>query len=108
MRFRYTTILLCATALLLIGGCDVDVEDKGKLPDVDVKGDAGQLPKYDVEKTQEGRLPDVDVDAEPGRMPKVDVQGPDVDVGTKPVTVPVPDVNVDMPNEQDNNPPAQQ
>jgi hypothetical protein len=27
-----------------------------------------------------------------------------VDVGTKPVTVPVPDVNVDLPEEQDNNP----
>ncbi len=71
-----------AASILLIGAagaltaCDVDVDDKGKLPevnvepgrapDVDVRGpdvdvQGGQMPKYDVEKTQEGKMPSVNV-----------------------------------------------
>ena len=54
-----------------LAGCDVDVQDPGKAPEVDV-----------------------DVDAEPGRAPDVDVAGPDVDVNSKEKTVTVPDVDV--------------
>lgn len=68
--------ILLAGALGMLSACDVDVEDKGKLPevnvepgrapDVDVRGpdvdiQGGQLPKYDVEKTQEGKMPSVDI-----------------------------------------------
>ena len=96
-------ILVAATSALMLvaAGCDVDVEDEGKLPSVDVDAKSGQLPEYEVEKTEQGRMPSVDVDAESGKLPDVDVRGPDVDVGTEPVTVPVPDVDVSMPSEQD-------
>jgi hypothetical protein len=97
-------ITLSALALL-IAGCDVDVEEEGKMPSVDVEGDPGQLPEYEVEQTQEGRLPDLDVEGEPGRLPEVDVQGPDVEVERDTIEVPVPDVNVDLPNDQDDGQP---
>jgi len=87
--------------MLAVGGCEMDVEDKGKMPSVDVDATSGQLPEYKIEKTQEGKMPSVDVDAEPGRIPDVDVRGPDVDVDTKPVVIPVPDVDVTLPSEQD-------
>ena len=90
---------LAAAAFVPLAGCDVDVKDEGKLPDVDV-----------------------DVQTEPGKAPDVDVHGPDVDVGTKEetVTVPtdvdvktekkkitVPDIDVNVPDENDNEPPAE-
>ena len=67
---------LLASSAGLMSACDVDVEDEGKLPevnvepgrapDVDVRGpdvnvEGGQLPKYDVEKTQEGQMPNVEI-----------------------------------------------
>lgn len=61
---KIIAVLVCAGAL---GACDVDVKDKGELPEVEVK---------------EGRAPDVDV------------KGPDVDVGTQERSVTVPDVDV--------------
>ncbi|WP_295885265.1 hypothetical protein [uncultured Thiohalocapsa sp.] len=99
MRFRYLMLVLACTTLPFLAGCDVDVEEKGEMPQVDVDADPGQLPEYEVEKTEAGQLPSMDVDAEPGKLPEVDVQGPDVDVGTEPVTIPVPDVDVDMPDD---------
>lgn len=69
--------VLLATSAGLMSACDVDVEDEGKLPevnvepgrapDVDVRGpdvnvEGGQLPEYEVKKTQEGKMPSVDVD----------------------------------------------
>ena len=97
----FSILLSTLLAVALLGGCDVDVEDKGELPSVDVDADPGQLPQYEVEKTREGRAPDVDVQASPGRLPEVDVRGPDVDVGTQPLTVPVPDVDVDLPQAEE-------
>jgi hypothetical protein len=104
MHFRSATVVLSCAALLLLAGCDVDVEDKGELPTLNVDADMGQLPRYKVEQTQEGELPSMDIDAKPGRLPEVDVRGPDIDVGTKAVVVPVPDVDVDLPEEQENEP----
>lgn len=68
---KYLTVLLAVTAL---AACDVDVKDKGELPDVDVK---------------EGRAPDVDV------------TGPDVDVNREQKTITVPDVDVKVPKENE-------
>lgn len=59
---------------VMLSACDVDMKDKGKMPEVDVK---------------EGRAPDVDV------------RGPDVDVGTDKKTITVPDVDVRVPKEND-------
>lgn len=105
------------SALLFVAGCDVEQKEEGEMPDVDVEGDPGQLPAYDVdvEQTREGRMPGVDVDVEGGNMPEYEVEGPDVEVGTeeKTVTVPdvdvgtqeetvtVPDVDIEMPDEEE-------
>ncbi|NNC87146.1 MAG: hypothetical protein HKN82_01660 [Akkermansiaceae bacterium] len=82
---------------LFLTACDVDQTAEGELPKVDVSGDPGALPK--VEITESGRLPSVDVDVKGGKLPAYDVDGPDVDVGTKEVTIKVPTVDVDLPND---------
>jgi hypothetical protein len=43
-----------------------------------------------VEKEESGSLPDVDVDVEPGNLPEYDIEGPDVNVGVTERTVTVP------------------
>ena len=53
----------------------------------------------DVEKTEEGSLPEVNVEG--GNMPEYDVDAPDVDVGTQEKTITVPDVDVDMPEDDE-------
>ena len=55
-----------------------------------------------VEKTQEGELPDVEVKAEGGQLPKYDVETPEVEVGSKTVEVEVPTATVGMPDDPDN------
>lgn len=55
-----------------------------------------------VEKTEEGSLPDVEVKAEGGNLPKYEVETPEVDVGTKTVEVEVPTATVEMPDDPDN------
>ena len=48
-----------------------------------------------IEREQAGEMPDVDVDVDPGQLPEYDVEGPDVEVGTEEKTITVPDVDVD-------------
>ena len=114
MRRVNTSVIIVGISMCgFLTACDVDQTQQAKLPDVNLEGDAGQIPKYDVVKTQEGELPSVDVDVEGGQMPKFDVQGPDidiqkkqvevavpkdVDVGTKKVEVDVPDVDIQTDN----------
>lgn len=43
-----------------------------------------------IEKEESGKLPDVDVNVEPGSLPEYDIQGPDVNVGVTERTVTVP------------------
>ena len=50
----------------------------------------------DAEVEEPGRMPDVDMQADPGAMPEVDVQGPDVDVGTEKKEVTVPNIEVEQ------------
>jgi hypothetical protein len=64
-------------ACFALTGCDVDVKDDGELPKVDV---------------------------DPGRAPDVDIHGPDVNVGTEEKTITVPDIDVDVPEEEENEP----
>ena len=80
---------VCFAGLCTVGvaGCDVDVEDSGELPSVDV--DPGEAPDVDVHG------PDVDVDSK-----ETTVEVPDVDMEKKKVTV--PDVDVDVPEENEN------
>ena len=66
-----------AGGLLCFGlvGCDVDVTEEGKMPEVEVRE---------------------------GAMPEMDVHGPEVETGEKQVTVPT--VDIDVPEEQENEP----
>tara|TARA_R110000823_G_scaffold27609_7_gene80341 strand:+ start:9993 stop:10313 length:321 start_codon:yes stop_codon:yes gene_type:complete len=89
------------TAALLAGGCDIEQTEEAEMPDVDVSGDAGKLPDYEVIKTEEGRAPDVDVDVSGGNMPEYDVETPEVDVDTKTVEMEVPTVDVDLPEDDE-------
>jgi outer membrane lipopolysaccharide assembly protein LptE/RlpB len=74
-----TPLFVALGAAALLSACDMDVEDKGEMPDVDVEG--GRLPDVDV------RGPDVDVEKEQMTVPDVDVE-----VDEKEVTVPTLDV----------------
>lgn len=76
MKLRNSLLLTAIGTSLVLTACDVDVKDKGKMPDVDVS-------------------------VEEGRMPDVDVRGPDIDVGTKEKVITVPDIDVDIPQEDD-------
>lgn len=67
MRIGKILSLAFLSATLAVGACTAEVEEEGKLPDVDVKG---------------------------GEMPKVDVDPAEVNVGTDTNTVVTPDVDV--------------
>lgn len=59
----------------------------------------------DVDKVEDGEMPEVKVEGE-AKLPKYDVEGPDVEVGKKKVEVEVPTVDVDLPEEEDNETPG--
>lgn len=71
------SIAAVMTAALALTACEANVTEEGEMPsmDVDVSGDAGELPTIEVETA-------------------------DVEVGTEEVTVDVPDVDVTMPDEK--------
>lgn len=77
--------------------CSVDKTQEGEMPEVSVEG--GNLPEYEIEKTEEGRMPDVEMSG--GEMPEYDVDTADVDVEMETREVEVPSVNVDMPDDED-------
>lgn len=87
------TLALLSCAAIGFAGCDVDVEDEGKMPDVDMQVEEGRAPDLDVTG------PDVDVHTEERQ-----VEVPDIDVTTEEKTVEVPDVDVTIPDENDNEP----
>ncbi|WP_417819012.1 hypothetical protein [Tritonibacter scottomollicae] len=70
-------IAAAMVAGLALAGCEAKVTEEGEMPsvDVDVSGDAGNLPEVEVDTA-------------------------DVEVGTEEVTVEVPDVDVKMPSEE--------
>lgn len=57
----------------------------------------------DVDVTEEASLPDVDVSVEGGNLPEVDAEVGDVEVGSEEVTVTVPTVDVESPEEDADN-----
>jgi len=96
MKISGKALGLGVAATILVAGCDIEKEQDGELPNVDMSYQEGELPEYEVTKTQEGRLPDVDVNVEGGQLPKYDIDTADVNIGTKEVEVSVPDVDVEM------------
>lgn len=84
--------------LMALTGCDVDKTEKGEAPEIEAEG--GELPEYEVEKTEEGEMPEVDVEG--GELPEYDVDTADVEVGTEKKVVEVPEVDVEMPEEDKN------
>ena len=60
------------------------------------------LAACDVDQTEEAELPEVDVEG--GNMPEFDVETADVEVGEEEVTVDVPTVDVDMPDDAEGEP----
>ncbi|MEO0751323.1 MAG: hypothetical protein AAFY25_05935 [Pseudomonadota bacterium] len=53
----------------------------------------------DINQTEEASLPDVDISVEGGNMPEYDAEVGDIDVGTEEVTVDVPTIDVESPEE---------
>lgn len=53
----------------------------------------------DIDQTEEARLPDVDVSVEGGQMPEFDAEVGDIETGSKDVTVTVPTVDIQSPEE---------
>ncbi|MEY1556371.1 hypothetical protein AB3Y40_12130 [Yoonia sp. R2331] len=54
----------------------------------------------DIEQTEEAALPDVDVSVEGGNLPAFDAEVGDVDVGTEEITLDVPTIDLQSPEEQ--------
>ncbi|MGB6231713.1 MAG: hypothetical protein WBF53_16470 [Litorimonas sp.] len=52
----------------------------------------------DIDLTQTAELPEVSVEG--GQLPAVDVDVADIDVGTREMTVEVPTIDVDLPEEE--------
>ncbi|MBL9081427.1 MAG: hypothetical protein JNL96_04495 [Planctomycetaceae bacterium] len=81
--------LFCLLAVVLTAvGCDVDVKDPGKAPEVHVT--PGRAPDVDV------RGPDVDINSK-----QKEVTVPDVDIKTEKKTITVPDIDVKIPKENE-------
>ena len=85
---KFLSILAAPALVMGLWGCDVEQTEEGQMPDVQVEG--GNLPEYDVDG------PDVDVSSRPA-----EVTVPDIDISTERQTIQVPDVNVTMPNDGD-------
>lgn len=87
----------------LLAGCTVEQTEEGEVPNVDVSGDPGALPAYDVDVTQteEAEAPDLDVAVEGGKVPAYDVDPAEVEIGTREVDVTVPTVDVDTEEDPD-------
>ncbi len=94
MTLKPATAILCTALVSAFVGCEVRQTEEGRAPNIDVQGDAGELPDYDIVKEEEGRAPSVDVQGDVGDLPSYDVDAPEVDVTTKEQEVTVPDVDV--------------
>ena len=54
----------------------------------------------DIDMTEEASLPDVDVSVEGGNLPEFEAETGDINVGTTEVTVDVPTIDVESPEEE--------
>lgn len=80
-------VVLVGAAFAAMTLTDVDVEDAGELPSVDIEAKAGEWPEVDVD------VADVDV-----RMKETEVKVPDVDVEMKETTIKLPTIDIDQPD----------
>ena len=74
-----TKIFAVSSLALAASACDVNKTEDGEMPDVEVK--SGELPEYEVKKTDDGEMPDVDVKTETKEVevPVIDVEMPEDD-----------------------------
>lgn len=77
-KLKQLLLLPFAASLLFMASCDVTKEEAGEAPDIDVQVDGGELPEYNVE-------------------------GPEVDVGTEEKEITVPDIDIELPSEDETN-----
>lgn len=96
MTNRFVSLCTGAAVAVALGACEVKTDEEGRMPSIDVSGDTGKLPDYDIVKKEDGRMPTVDVDVDKGKLPDYDVEMADVSVGTKEIETEVPDVDVSM------------
>lgn len=97
MKWRATLLASCLVAgMVATTGCTVKQTEEGKMPDVDVEVEEGNLPKYDVD------APDVDVSIE---RKDVGVPDVDVDVDIEQKEIPLPDVDVHPADDNENDDP---
>ncbi|MBY6058045.1 hypothetical protein KUV26_18760 [Leisingera daeponensis] len=54
----------------------------------------------DIDQTQETRIPDVDVSVEGGQLPEFKADVGDIETGTEEVTVTVPTIDIQSPEEE--------
>ena len=56
----------------------------------------------DIDQTEEASLPDVELNVEGGNMPEYDAEVGEIETGTEEVTVTVPTIDVEAPEEDGN------
>lgn len=54
----------------------------------------------DIDQTEEGSMPDVDIAVEGGNMPEFDAEVGDIETGTEEVTLDVPTIEFESPEEE--------
>jgi hypothetical protein len=91
MTMRRMILACIPLAAMALAGCDVDVNDPGAPPQVNVEG--GRAPDVDVTP------PDVDVYTEEREVTVPDV---DVNVDRERTRVQVPNVDINVPDENEN------
>jgi hypothetical protein len=94
---RIAGLASLAASLVIVMGCEVEQTEEGRLPDVDIDAQPGQLPRF--EQTREAELPDVDIDVSRGNLPEFDVDAPDIDIGTREERIEVP-TGIDVETEE--------
>ena len=55
----------------------------------------------DIDQTEEASLPDVDVSVEGGNLPEYDAEVGDIETGTEQITMEVPTIEFESPEEDD-------
>lgn len=80
-------VALVGVAFAALTLIDVDVDDAGELPSVEIDAEGGELPEVDVD------VADVDV-----KMKETSVKVPDVDVDMKETEISLPTIDIDQPD----------